>query len=244
MKVIKSLSDLSKFVEINNLTSGALADTGFLYATAYYDDRLFEQANAVLDILSDEAIPIYTNVVSRMEFVDLIFRKQVTEGCIQLFESLPRASAVTPVYNLLKNIRDKDAASRKQNQSYKIDERRLKQIRSNIEGFFGFTDWKAFCEKYIGSMLLTEWKLIEEEFGFNFVEVMEGATSELVSEPLRWDDMVAIMGEQGMRGPDAMIVNLLDKSKFQLLITSDSDFENCLDESLRTGPPKAIFLLQ
>lgn len=33
------------------------------------------------------------------------------------------------------------------------------------------------------------------------------------------------MATHGQRGPDAMIVNLFDKSKFPLLITSDSDLE-------------------
>jgi predicted nuclease of predicted toxin-antitoxin system len=56
--------------------------------------------------------------------------------------------------------------------------------------------------------------------------------------------MVQIMAEHGLRGPDAMIVNLFDKSRFSLLITSDSDFENYFDDSMRIGQPKAIFLLQ
>jgi hypothetical protein len=56
--------------------------------------------------------------------------------------------------------------------------------------------------------------------------------------------MVEVMGEYGLRGPDAMIVNLFSKSSFQILITADSDFESCLSDPLISSSDKAIFLLQ
>lgn len=93
-------------------------------------------------------------------------------------------------------------------------------------------------------MLLNEWILIEQEMGLNFIEVMEGRTSEEITSPLRWKDMVELMGDYGLRGPDAMILNLFAKSKFQVLITADSDFASCLsDPALSLGVNKAIFYL-
>ena len=58
-------------------------DTGFLYALAYKDDRLFETANDIHDLLVEHEVPIYSNVISRMELINLIFRKQATIGCIE-----------------------------------------------------------------------------------------------------------------------------------------------------------------
>lgn len=89
----------------------------------------------------------------------------------------------------------------------------------------------------------TEWKMLEEDLGLNFVEILEGATSEFFSEPLLWNDMVQVMGKNGMRGPDAMILNLFLKSAFPLLITGDGDFESCLKDSGGAAANKAVLFL-
>lgn len=244
MKVLRSLEDLARHFDGLGEQPQCLADTGFLYALAYDDDRLFGQANDLLDLLSDRGASLYANVISRMEFVDLIFRKQVTQGCIQLFSTLKRESQGEPIFNLLKDLRDQDTAARRQRQSYKIDERRLKKLRQNVDQAYGIDDWKDFCKKFVGSMLVNEWTMIEEDLGLNFVEIMEGNVSELFESPLHWADMVQLMGGHGLRGPDAMIVNLFSKSKLPVLITTDGDFESCFSDPVVSEPSnKVIFLL-
>ncbi len=85
--------------------------------------------------------------------------------------------------------------------------------------------------------------MLEQDLGLNFIEIMEGATSEIFNSPLLWREMVEVMGNQGIRGPDAMIVNLFSKSNLPLLITSDSDFETCFSDPLLENPSKAVFFL-
>ena len=91
--------------------------------------------------------------------------------------------------------------------------------------------------------MLSEWRLLEEELGLNFIEITEGATSEHFSEPLLWKDMVQLMGSHGMRGPDAMIANLFMKSRFPLLITSDGDFVSTASNSGDHNEEKTVFIL-
>lgn len=244
MKILKSLGDLSRHLDELGERPKCLADTGFLYALAYDDDRLFNQANDLLDLLSDHDASLYVNVISRMEFVDLIFRKQVTQGCIQLFDALKKESHRQPIFNLLKDIRDQDTAARRQRQSHKIDERRLKRLRQNLDQAYDIEDWKGFCKKFVGSMLVNEWTMIEEDLGLNFIEIMEGNVSELFESPLRWVNMVQLMGNHGLRGPDAMIVNLFSRSKLPVLITTDGDFESCAPDPLVSEElEKVMFLL-
>lgn len=95
----------------------------------------------------------------------------------------------------------------------------------------------------MGTTLLSEWKTLEEDLGLNFVEILEDSTPEFFDEPLLWSDMVQVMGKNGMRGPDAMILNLFVKSKFPLLISGDSDFEACLKEAGGATTDKAILIL-
>lgn len=242
MIVLRTASDLSEYLMTKGCKPGCFADTGFLYGIAYDDDRLHENANAVHDQLSENSVPIYANVISRVEFVDLILRKQMTSACISLLSQLNRTVRNETLFNLLKNIRDNDTAARG-NQSYKVSESHFKKLRKLIVDTSADIDWKSFCGKYVGTTLLPEWQLLEEELGLNFVEILEGSTSEFFDKPLLWNDMVQIMGKNGMRGPDAMILNLFLKSKFPLLITGDSDFETCFKDSVGSTNDKAIFIL-
>ena len=113
--------------------SGILADTGFLYAASDTDDRLFKQALEVFELLEEFKTRIYANVISRMEFVDLIFRKQITIGAVETFQNMNTETTHKVLFNLLKSIRDENTAQRKDNQSYKIPEGRLKKLREQIE---------------------------------------------------------------------------------------------------------------
>lgn len=221
-----------------------VADTGFLYALAYDDDRLHKTANDCFDVLAEHEIPIYANVISRMEFVDLIFRKQITQGAIQLFETVDANTDQKNLFNLLKNIRDQDTAHKRDQKSFKIDEARLKRLRKEIELVDGISGWKNFCKMFVGEMLTNEWSLLEEELGLRFIEVMDGGVSELIHHPLIWKDMIQMMGEHGLRGPDAMIMNLFSKSNLPLLITTDIDFKSCFYDELQTPSQKAVFYLE
>lgn len=244
MNVLKGVEKLSLYLEKHDCQMGCFADTGFLYAVSYQDDRLYDVASQVHDLLAERKIPIHANVITRMEFVDLIFRKQITFGAMQLFDSVKAGPVPRSLFNLLKDIRDKNTASQKEKKSYKIDEHRLKRLRKELEQALEIMSWKKFCKTYAGKMLVSEWTLLEQELGLNFVEVMEGGVSDEIESPLLWKDMVEVMGEYGLRGPDAMIVNLFSKSKFPVLITADSDFESCLSDPLVSASDKTIFLLE
>lgn len=244
MNVLKGVEKFSRYLEKHDCRTGCFADTGFLYAVSYQDDRLHDIASQVHDVLAECKIPIHTNVISRMEFVDLIFRKQVTLGAIQLFDSVNAGSIPKSLFNTLKDIRDKDTASKKEKKSYKVDEFRLKKIRKELEQALDVMSWREFCKTFVGKMLVSEWTLLEQELGLNFIEVMEGGVSDEITSPLLWEDMVEVMGEYGLRGPDAMIVNLFSKSDFPVLITADRDFESCLSDPLISASDKTIFLLE
>jgi hypothetical protein len=47
-------------------------------------------------------------------------------------------------------------------------------------------------------MLVNEWTMMDEEIGLNFIEAVDGGTSEEITSPLQWSDMVDLMGEHGM----------------------------------------------
>jgi hypothetical protein len=68
MRVIRGILQLNKFLA-GGSEKGCLADTGFLYAASYLDDRLHTQAVEVFEIFAHYDVQIYSNVISRMEFI-------------------------------------------------------------------------------------------------------------------------------------------------------------------------------
>ncbi len=243
MQIIRGINQLRGFLK-DNTALGCLADTGLLYAASDTDDRLYNQALEVFEALEEFDTRIYSNVISRMEFVDLIFRKQITIGAIETFKMLNTTTAHRGLFNILKSIRDENTALKHQNQSYKVSEGKLKKLREQLEIAAGPENWREFCQQFIGKMLLNEWTILEEEFGLHFVEVLEGQTSEVIERPLHWADMIRIMGTQGIRGPDAMIANLFLKSRLPLLITTDSDIVRSFDEDDPEHQTKTILHLE
>lgn len=243
MQILRGIDQLKNFLSQTDCSNGCLADTGFLYGASYTDDRVYKQALEVFLVLEEQNIPIYTNVVGRMEFVDLVFRKQVTLGAIKVFGALNPKSSHKALYDLLKKIRDDDTASNRNGQSFKVGEKQLKKLREKIVESTGEKGWQSFCSKYVGQMLINEWQILEDDLGLHFLEVMEGQTSQLIPQPLHWKDMVHTMGELGVRGPDAMIINLFKTSSINLLVTADKDFEfsGANDISLQS---KAVLILE
>ncbi|PWU13648.1 MAG: hypothetical protein C5B49_14290 [Bdellovibrio sp.] len=243
MRVLKGLGQLKTFLDQVNCSNGCLADTGFLYGMSYKDDRFYPQALEVSMILEENNIPIHTNVVGRLEFVDLIFRKMITRGVAKLYKFMDPHTQNRTLFNLAKNIRDQEVSARRNRRSYKIGEGKLKEIRRELVAVSGEAGWKAFCTTYVGDILGNEWRILEEDFGLFFIEMIEGQTSDLVPRPLLWNEMVGTMGRFGIRGPDAMILNLFMSSSLSLLITSDNDFNfsEIEDSSLED---KAVLILE
>jgi hypothetical protein len=113
-----------------------------------------------------------------------------------------------------------------------------------MEKSSGTPKWRQFCAHYAGQLLVNEWKVLEEDLGLYFVEVLEGATSDIIVEPLHWNDMVCTMGEEGIRGPDAMVANLFLKSRLPLLVTNDSDIARSFREDDPRHASKTILYLE
>jgi len=185
---------------------------------------------------------IFANVVSRMEFIDLIFRKLVTYGAIQLYENKQIDRTNKNLNNMLKSIRDQNTSERSLGKSYKLDEAKLKKLKRELMLTAGEKSWPQFCSEFTDQILKNEWQILEEEMGLNFIEIMEGATNAYFKTPISWMDMVEIMGQHGMRATDAMIANLFIGSEIPLLITTDNDFIDCFSQQFE-NKNKAVYIL-
>lgn len=126
MEILRGITELKSFMKKIDCSIGCLADTGFLYGASDMDDLFYKQAQDVFEILEEKNIPVHTNVIGRMEFVDLVFRKQLTIGAISLFDSMNPQTEHKNLFDFLKKIRDDNTAAKRNKQSYKKGENQLK----------------------------------------------------------------------------------------------------------------------
>lgn len=115
---------------------------------------MYAQATDVFDIIAEQEIEIFVNVISRLEFVDLIFRKQITLGAIKLFDLTNPKTPNQNLYRHLKYIRDKNKENEKKGMSFKIGEFDLKKLRKEIVASSGIIGWKQFCDTYTNPHLV------------------------------------------------------------------------------------------
>lgn len=75
---------LEKYPEIKN---GIVVDSCLLYGASFSDDKYYRSSDILFDKLAEYEIPVYSNVVTRAEFLDLVARKTLTRSAVEYFES-------------------------------------------------------------------------------------------------------------------------------------------------------------
>lgn len=137
MQLIRGTDELRVFLKRNGNGVGCLADTGFLYAASFMDDRLYEQSLEIFDLLAEHNASIFVNVIARIEFVDLVFRKMLTNAAVEVSRLITKNLNNADLFNFLRNIRDQDVAHRNKKMSYKMSESTLKELRRRLVGAMG-----------------------------------------------------------------------------------------------------------
>ena len=101
----------------------------------------------------------------------------------------------------------------------------IKKIR---ELFLNFsynqdTGWQGFCESYLSGAIQTAWDETVSEWNLNFLSLRSTEAHPLIEKEVRWESMVGLVEKFGIGTSDAMILNLFQCSKLDMLITTDTD---------------------
>ena len=84
-----NLRDLPSLVEADPaFRLGCLVDTNVLFAASFPLDQLNEWSEEVFSALAEAAIPVYTNLNIRSEFIDLNRRVLIPEGLVSLYDRM------------------------------------------------------------------------------------------------------------------------------------------------------------
>lgn len=227
MRSLWGYSDFLTLLEKQpGIKNGIVLDTNVLIAATYDFDEFHEQTNDLLDLIVDNEIPLYCNVNVRAEFLEIQRRIIFTEALLSLEAATKRSNLPADLAKKLASIRanqsKREADGR---QPLRLGEKDLKEIKLAMiqEETSKGNLWLSFTKEYVGAGLVNAWSEVEKNLGLNFLSTRsDDSQTELVDQP-RWEDAVDLMTSEGLSSSDAMIVNMFKVSKFEAILSGDSD---------------------
>lgn len=225
MFIIKS-KDLRLFLNDSTARkSGCLVDTNILFAANFSLDHFHDQSIEIFKTLMDLRIPIYANVNIRSEFINLSRKVVIVHALLDLFRDVG-TDLPSEVYNKLRSLKTRSDNKASANILFKINDDEIEIIRNLLANYHPTPTqdlWDWFCEDYLKGKIAAEWEWVEKDFGINFLTLRYSEDSTHLENELSWNDAVSIIEKTGIGSADAMIINLLIQSKYQLLASADSD---------------------
>jgi hypothetical protein len=204
---------------------GCLIDTNILFAANFSLDHFHEVSVEIFRILIEERVPIFTNVNIRSEFINQARKVVLVHALLDLFRDVGTDLPIE-VYNKLRSLKTRSDSKEVANLLFKINDNEIEQIRDLLSKYHPTPTqdvWDWFCEDYFKGKLTAEWNWVEKDFGINFLTLRYSEDSGHLENELNWDDAVAIIERTSIGSADAMIMNLLIQSKYQFMVSADSD---------------------
>lgn len=204
---------------------GCLIDTNILFAANFSLDHFHEQSVEIFKILMEEKVPLYTNVNIRSEFINQARKVVIVHGLLDLFRDAGTDLPIE-VYNKLRSLKTRSDGKKAVNLLFKINDNEIEQIRNMLTSYQPTPTqdlWDWFCEDYFKGELAAEWDWVEKDFGINFLTLRYSEDSAHLEGELKWSDAVSIIERTSIGSADAMIVNLLIHSRYQFMVSADSD---------------------
>ena len=220
-----------------NSKKGFLIDTNILVAATYDLDKYNEIAVNFIDSLSERQIPLYCNVNIRSEFLEIHRRIVISESLLDFEEKCTKAKLPPELASELTSYRNSYERKRKNKPDdapRRLSESEIKAFKLlmlKVEGSNGDDLWTEFCDNNIGTKISQLWENTEQDFGLNFLSLRKEDQELHLTRKPDWEDVVKLMSNPALSSADAMIVNMLFASNFEVIASSDVDIAFALKKS-------------
>lgn len=212
--------------------NGCLIDTNILFGASYYSDSLHDLASDTIKFLIKNKIPCYVNVNIRAEFLNNFRRVVVAETMATLFRDY---GSILPdkIYAKAKSLAQRADDKLKQGLAFRVQEEEIKEIKalfSEMIDASGDDLWTLYTDNYLKGKIQGEWDKVEKEFGIKTVSVRSGQVDDVFTSDLSWKEVSRIIEGSLASSADAMIINLFNSSRLDLVVTADEDFADVAAE--------------
>lgn len=222
-------NELSILVDRHSgVEKGVVADTNILVSATYEPDNFHDDALAVIDQISDNAIPIFCNITVRAEFLEIHRRILFSEEILDFEARVDKTKLPASLASMLTSYRNRYERKLKS----KPDEPPLRLTDSEIKNFkFEMLQvvapkgnlWSTLCENSVAKKIVNLWTEAEKVVGINFLSVRTNEDRNYLTRTPSWDEAIELMGKHGISSSDAMILNMYLCSIFEAIVSSDSD---------------------
>ena len=227
---MRSLWGFSDFLTLLNKTpgikNGIVVDTNVLVSATYDFDTFYEHTNDLLNLIVENNIPLYCNVNVRAEFLEIQRRIAFTEALLSFEAVTTRSSLPNDLAKKLSSIRSNQMKREVDGRTpLRLSESEIKAFKILMiqENSSKGNLWLSFCKDHIGNQLLNIWNEVVNDFGLNFMSLRAEDQETFLESFPSWESAVELMSSAGLSSADAMIVNMFQSSKFELIISSDVD---------------------
>ena len=203
--------------------AGAILDTNILIAMSYEVKKEHERVSELLDIAAEEGFRLFATVTTKSEFIEFNRRLVMTESLIDLADphskvKIPKAgkSAIDVATGSMR-------ANAKRGGDPVFTDTQLKNIKRAFSAgpHSGHIGWLTICREVLSGRLREIESLLDAR-GVEYISPHD-PQREVFERPLEWDDAIKISEVTNISVADAMILNALQATKCQFIISLDFD---------------------
>ena len=230
--MIQGFTELPNFLNTTE-PLGCFADTTVLFSFSYPLDAFNDASESALEPLYLNAVPIFSNVIVRAEFLEQHRRALIPECLIDFYQDF---EGELPTSIRLKLQSHQTSYRRKMNEekSAKLDANQIKSFRSLLSSLVGphGNGWELLCRGYLDSKMAPLWDTLVGRLNLTFLSLRATDGNVHLHSSPTWESAVSLMGRYGIASSDAMILNMFLCSKIPVLLTADLEMaEVALKES-------------
>ncbi len=220
------LSDL--LLHKPGLKNGVIVDTNILISATYELDDFYEETSAFVELLIQNKIPMFCNVNVRSEFLEIHRRIIFSEAILDFEHQVDKTKLPATLAGKLTTYRsqyERKLKSKPDEAPKRLGEREIKDFKLEMAQVQSSKNdlWTELCENQVASQLIDIWNETEADFGLNTLSLREEDQKKHLNQKPDWDNAVALMSKHGLASSDAMIVNIFLSSKFEAIVSSDTD---------------------
>lgn len=204
---------------------GCIVDTQLLIASLYEPHPFNEDAEFIYEKLAEYGVPIFSNVTVRHEFIDVTRRTTMTEKALSMITPQSKWRITNEAKFEIGRIKSRLDGRAASNEVPLLTDREIKILKKMFSPITqsGKDGWLELCTEFFGGKLQSAWDQLADDLVINYIDMQDVETQKLFHDKVSWDKMCKISEISCLGSSDSMILNALNCSTLDFLVSADFD---------------------
>lgn len=204
---------------------GCIVDTQLLVAGVYGPHPFNEEAEFIYEKLIEYELPIFSTVTTRHEFIDVSRRIKMSEAAADMCLAKTKWRLTEATKAELRRIKFRLDERAKDQEAPILNDREIKILKKLFSPITrcGKDGWLELCKEFFEGKFTSEWHNLSENLNINYMDMQDPEIQILFHDRMTWDKMCRISEFSCLGSSDSMILNALNCSKLDFLVSADFD---------------------